>query len=276
MVKKIRHNKRRNTAFLYEALVRELTKAVVDKDDNRQKVVTTILREHFAMGSEMRHELRLYRTLMRDGIEDKQFATRLVFGVLAERYNEVDQRRLFVEQTSLIKKIQSRLSSDVFKNFVPNYRTLATIAQLFDPKTAIDKRVLLEGKMVEMLQTVEEEKKNLKPLDDLSYRVFVKKFNEKYGSLQENQQKLLKYYIFSFTDNGIALKTFLNEEVGRLRQEVSEIVGDEDVKNDALMLENAKKVSKMLENFGDEEINEKAVNFIYQVQSLIQEAKEKE
>ena len=29
---KLKHNKKRNTAFLYEALVKELTKAIVNKD----------------------------------------------------------------------------------------------------------------------------------------------------------------------------------------------------------------------------------------------------
>ena len=35
MSTKIKHNKKRNTIFLYEALVRELTKATVERDQNR-------------------------------------------------------------------------------------------------------------------------------------------------------------------------------------------------------------------------------------------------
>ncbi len=34
---KTKHNKKRNTAFLYEALVREMTKAVVSQDKKRKK-----------------------------------------------------------------------------------------------------------------------------------------------------------------------------------------------------------------------------------------------
>ena len=47
---KVKHNKKRNTAFLYEALVRELTKAVVEQDSNRSNRVKKILKEHFKSG----------------------------------------------------------------------------------------------------------------------------------------------------------------------------------------------------------------------------------
>ncbi len=35
---KLKHNKKRNTAFLYEALVKELTKAVVNKEYRKKKM----------------------------------------------------------------------------------------------------------------------------------------------------------------------------------------------------------------------------------------------
>ena len=37
MSSKIKHNKKRNTAFLYEALVRQLTKATIKKDESEKK-----------------------------------------------------------------------------------------------------------------------------------------------------------------------------------------------------------------------------------------------
>ena len=63
MLTKTRHNKKRNTAFIYEALVRELTKCVVAKDGNRKAAVVSIVREHFAKGSLLRQELELYKAL---------------------------------------------------------------------------------------------------------------------------------------------------------------------------------------------------------------------
>ena len=39
----MKHNKKRNTAFIYETLSRELTKAIVDKDNNRKATVLAII-----------------------------------------------------------------------------------------------------------------------------------------------------------------------------------------------------------------------------------------
>ena len=41
---KVKHNKKRNTAFLYEALVRELTKAVVEQNVTRSQKIKKILK----------------------------------------------------------------------------------------------------------------------------------------------------------------------------------------------------------------------------------------
>ena len=42
---KNRHNKKRNTAFLFEVLVRELTSSIVKKDNSRKQTITDILKE---------------------------------------------------------------------------------------------------------------------------------------------------------------------------------------------------------------------------------------
>ena len=42
---KMKHNKKRNTAFLFEALTREYVKAVVKKNSARQRLVKKIIKE---------------------------------------------------------------------------------------------------------------------------------------------------------------------------------------------------------------------------------------
>jgi len=39
----MKHNKKRNTAFIYETLTRELTKAIVDKNSDRKETVLAII-----------------------------------------------------------------------------------------------------------------------------------------------------------------------------------------------------------------------------------------
>ena len=41
---KIKHNKKRNTAFVYEALVREGTSAILQKDDERRNKIVLIIK----------------------------------------------------------------------------------------------------------------------------------------------------------------------------------------------------------------------------------------
>ena len=60
---KLKHNKKRNTAFLYEALIKELTKSIISKDDARKSAITEVLRENFTKSSVLGQELQLYKTL---------------------------------------------------------------------------------------------------------------------------------------------------------------------------------------------------------------------
>ena len=44
---KIKHNKKRNTAFVYEALVREITVAVIKNDSETKEKAVAIIKKHF-------------------------------------------------------------------------------------------------------------------------------------------------------------------------------------------------------------------------------------
>ena len=48
---KNRHNKKRNTAFVFEALAREATVAIIKGDNERKEKVVSIVRKHFTTDS---------------------------------------------------------------------------------------------------------------------------------------------------------------------------------------------------------------------------------
>ena len=48
----MKHNKKRNTAFLYECLVKELTKAIVREDKKRQFITKKVIKQFFNKNSE--------------------------------------------------------------------------------------------------------------------------------------------------------------------------------------------------------------------------------
>ena len=60
---RLKHNKKRNTALVYEALVRELTKSIIKKKKDRQKKVLSIIKESFSPNSVLAKELEIYKAL---------------------------------------------------------------------------------------------------------------------------------------------------------------------------------------------------------------------
>ena len=61
---KLRHNKKTNTAFLYETLVKELTKSIVNNDQEKKDIVLSILKEYFKKGTVLGNELSLYKDVL--------------------------------------------------------------------------------------------------------------------------------------------------------------------------------------------------------------------
>jgi hypothetical protein len=277
--KKSKHNKKRNTAFLYETLVREATKCVLSGDKERRKKVVAIFREHFKKGTALYQEKRLYSALLETMGLSNSVAEKLLNEVKLQR-SRIDDKQLFNEQTALIDKINKALNGEPFNNFVPDYKNLATVAQIFSANTDIKERVLLESKIVEDLSASAEEKnqEKLQSIDSLTYKTFVKKFNEQYGeTLLPEQKDLITKYVMSFVDNGIELKYFLNEEIGRLKSAVSESIGaGMPLSDDKFMEEKANQVVNILAEMSARPIDEDMIKKILKVQQLISEVAETE
>ncbi len=244
----MKHNKKRNTAFLYEILLREGTKASLEKDIDRLKTIKTLIVEYFHPQAVLGYELSLYKALRSSEI-DKSIGEKYLTEV-KNRHNNIDKRLLFNEQTKLINKINKSLGAEVYNNFVPYYKDLATIAQIFNDTTSIKEKILLEQALLKDLQTLNENgKQELKPIDAIVYKTFVKKFNDKYSSLLSEQKDLLTKYVSSFADNNLELKLYLNEEIDRLKARINSALQLEEIKVDNRMQEKTKKLLSVLQEF---------------------------
>ena len=272
MLTKTRHNKKRNTAFIYEALVRELTKCIVANDQKRKGIVVSIVREHFQKGSVLRQELDLYKTLYEAADVEREIYEKMIQEVKLSHFM-INKEDVFKAQTSLINKINKTLSKDVFANFVPNYKDLATISQILNPDVSVKHRVLLEGNLTETIcPPTEAPAAPMAPIDNLVYKTFVKKFNEQYGGkLLEEQETLLSRYITSFHDDGLELKIFLNEEISRLRGALNEYRLTESVEGDEILRENVNQVLKVIDTYKEKEVDAETIQQILRIQSLTQE-----
>ena len=267
---RLRHNKKRNTAFLYEILIREMAKSTLTSNHARRYKIITLIKEHFSGNTELAKELRLYKPLYESKEMKPQIAEKLIQE--AKRSHEkIDREQVFLEQSVVISKINKALSKQVFSNFVPNYKNLATIAQIFDFNVPIKNRVLLEANLLEKIISTKE-KSNKVPISNLAYKTFVKKFNEEYNNkLLEEQKKLLNNYVLSFVDNGISLKLFLNEEISRLKKVIYNTPYAKEIKSDKAVTEKINKTLSLIENFKNKPINKEMLEQILKIQNLAKE-----
>tara|TARA_R100000152_G_C6774999_1_gene203107 strand:- start:1493 stop:2314 length:822 start_codon:yes stop_codon:yes gene_type:complete len=267
-----KHNKKRNTAFLYEALINELTKCVLAENAERKAIVVKILKENFGKNSVLAKELEIYKTLC-EATDLQQETAKSLVAEAKRSMDKLKEKDIFEAQSSVISQINKELSKDVFNNFVPNYKHLATIVQMFSTSTPLKTRVLMESECLQRL-TGEQKKETqaLKPISNLTYKTFVKKFNEKYGStLQTEQRDLLQNYILSFSDNGIGIKLFMNEELARLKEVISQSLTENTELYDSSMREKAKQVLQLLENCKTQELTREIIGDVLKVQALARE-----
>jgi hypothetical protein len=268
----MKHNKKRNTAFLYECLIREGTKATFEKNSEKAIHVKTIILEHFNKNSELTKELNLYKSIKENFVEEK--IAEKYLNELKSRYDKLDKIKLFNEQTSLINKINKTLGQNLYNNFIPNYKDLATVYQVFANETTVKEKILLEQNILNKIKKSNEENKNnlLEHSDNLLFKTFSQKFNQKYDSLLKEQKTLLSKYVSSFNENSLDFKIFLNEEVSRIKKKLQEALELEEIKSDENMVAKTNQTIEFLDNFKEvKEISNDMLQKILKIQQFVSE-----
>lgn len=268
---KIKHNKKRNTAFIYEALVNEATVAMLKGDNETRDKSVSLIKKHFQPGSTLRCDLECYRSLTETRAIGSDVSKRLLYETVNQRAM-IDSAGLFKSQSALIKDINTELGPHVFNNFVPNYRNLATIAQLFSRKSTPRTQIMLENELLKQMQNDRHSTSASEPIDNVVYRKFVKKFNEKYETgLLDEQKELLSHYISSFADNAVELKMFLNDEIARLKENLKRAKSEEEVSSDADMIAKTERIIEKLESFASAPIDDNLLLTVLKTQQLVKE-----
>ena len=271
---RLRHNKKRNTAFLYETLIRELTRSIIHKEDTKKEKIILMIKENFSPKTILGQELVLYKSLNETEGLDVYTAERLIQET-RRAYSKFDKKQIFNHQTALINEINKALSKSVFANFVPSYKSLATIAQIFNGELPVKEKVLLERKIVSSITSrslAQDSAKNMPHIDGLIYKKVIENFNSKYdGDLLLEQKTLLNHYLMAFSDNGVSLKVFLNEEIGRLNKSLSKMLNSQDSFLDEDMHHKTALVLKKLSEVQNKKIDAKVIHDVLKVQGLISE-----
>jgi len=267
---KIKHNKKRNTAFVFEALIKEITIAILKENSERRDAAIAIVKEHFSPDTILFRHLQCYRSLYENQNLSQETSEKILKEAkLASRL--LDKEGLFKSQTELIKDVNKELTPKFFNNFVPNYKTLATIDQIFSDKLSPSACVMLEGQLTDMMCQESDPTENA-PVDDVVVSSFVNRFNTKYDTeLLENQKTLLNNYISAFSDNALSLKMFLVQEITRLRARKQDMCNSPEILKDADMLQKTEQVFEKLEAYQSSPITDDMILAILRTQQLEQE-----
>ena len=264
----MKHNKKRNTAFLYECLIKEVTKAVVKGEVEKKQQIVETLKRYFSKGKPLYNDLQLYKQLMEPQRLEESLGLRYMKEV-KEDWESLDRKEIFNEQTQLIKEFNQNIP-EAFGNFIPNYKSIATVGQYFNCNGLKAKtRLLIEERLKTLVishpQAIKED--NLKTVDALTYKTFVSKFNDTYKeSLLKEQRELLTNFITSFSDNGLGLKMFMNEELGRLKEQCEDLSGSK-------WSDKIKLIKEKIEDFKNKPLTEEVVKDVFHIQQLLSEIK---
>lgn len=229
-MKQIKHSKFRNTGFLFELLVRQVTSDILN---NRKGIAEGLLKKYFNSKTELSNELKLYQFIVSERYNSENRAERFVDAVVESRA-KLDEKKILKEKYNLIKEIKDNYSIDEFlRSQIPNYKVLASVYKIFEYKTNNEQNydpkdyVATKFTLVEHLigktpaKTITEStittdlKKEDKEIQLLSYKMLIDSFNKKYNNLNDKQKGLLKEYINSFT-NSDNLKNHIVNEVKTL------------------------------------------------------------
>lgn len=239
-MKKIKHSKFKNTGFIFELLVRQITSEIMSSN---KSVAETILKEHFNSKKELSKELKLYQYLINEKYNSEAKAEKFIDTILEAR-KRLDEKKLTKEKYNLIKEIKETYNIDEFiKSPISNYKTLAsiykvfevaTIDEQFDPTDIVGSRfTIAENIISSSIQNkdaklknaiLEEYKKQDEDLRAISYKILVESFNSKYKNLTTEQKTLLKEYINNINNTG-KLNEYVGNEVTKLVANLKEVGG---------------------------------------------------
>jgi adenylate kinase family enzyme len=261
------HNKKRNTALLYEFLVRTISSALVEGDKKRSSTALRILRKHYKPGTHLYKEFRLFNALVKTTISSDAIVTSILSEARAAA-NGTDVDELSREKSLLIRNINHMLKDDHFYDQpIAEYRLYATIQTLLNewrkPAGTADITSLAnyENQLREWL-LVEKKKEDHVLIDEtpgttrLVMKMMMKKMNEKYSvTLNNEQREIIKAYAFSSTDESQSnIKKRLKETRIDLLESIDQYI--EQKKEDTLLVNKLRDVrtrviAESLENVDD-------------------------
>ena len=232
-MKKLKHSKYKNTAILFEMLVRKLTSETLSSN---KTVIADLIKKYFGKNTELSKELYLYNTLLKEQFKSEAQVLDYIRTVKLS-YAKLNQSALKRQRYNLVKEISEKfIFANMSKMHITNYKVLASVYMLFEYDETDNVKQLLECKNV-ILQNnlitsrvkvikdplMEQYEAQPKDIRLLTYKLLVDKFNDKYAGLDNSQKQLLNKYIVNVNDTE-ALKEYIQTVIPTIKIQLSEHV----------------------------------------------------
>jgi hypothetical protein len=256
---RIKHNKFRNTGVLFELLVRQIASDTLANTDSKAVKIV----KKFFTNSELAKEHKLYHTIVTAPRLSEGKAEVLV-NTTVDLAKKLNKEQLLKEKYNLIKEVKKHYDLEsFFKSKITNYNVLAAAYTLFEsamenkfvePKQIvinkltllehITKKQLVENKETEVATALNKEDNNVRLL---AYRMLIEKFNNKYSNLSDRQKSVLKEFINNIS-NPEHLKTYINENLDKVKKELASLVKKVDDKTTEIKLNEVISLIKPISN----------------------------
>jgi hypothetical protein len=213
----LKHNKKRNTGLLREFFSLYISECIVNEHGSKIDLARNVWSKYFLSKTEIRKEMKLFSTVAKYAIENKKISESVAVDLVSniKKYvKTINENKLELEKTNLIREINDSLGEDFFNKKVKNYNHLASIQILFNQwkKRGLNEGIInpaiieLEDRLITLFTSekqINEDKtdilnKNVEnEIDTLVVEIMRKKLNERFGSFTNEQKNLLKNYVFN-------------------------------------------------------------------------------
>jgi RNase P protein component len=261
----LKHNKKKNSLIIYEQLLTLAARLASQKKQNEFDFVVEIAKKHFSPATNIGKEKKILQSLTDSFCRSEQEAISLISECL-EEYKVIDSVKLEAEKVGLINEINSKIGADLFKIPIKNYKLFASAQILvnetknnFAASTPVE-RNKIKNLLKENFMKKEAPKEDVAQIDSVTYKILVNKFNKKYGSfINEDQKQILSLWIkYLITENEQVLLPVLQEKVTKIKKIVSKALSEKSNKA-ADYYEDLKEAEEVLKNKKIEVLNESVV-----------------
>jgi len=201
----MKHNKKRNVGIVYELLLNNISKNLLEGNKSKAKTGTKIIEKHFKKGSELYKEFRLFNALSKSTVSQ----THVVASILNEAKiasKTLNEKKLEKEKSDLLRDINYKINDPGFYYAnIPDYRDLGLVQLALNEwrkdERDIKRLVDLETKLGELLLREKNSKIEAEISANHSNRLVLKlmteKFNKAYGGkLNSDQKTIIENYVF--------------------------------------------------------------------------------